>query len=79
LPLPSLFRFLSLGTRWISVLQVLMKKVYSFVQVVLQERDFYFQKIVEIEKNCLSEEFKNGALSKIICKIMYDEAEEQKA
>ncbi len=54
------------------------KKIEEYernMKVVLQERDFYFQKIVEIEKNCLTEEFKDDKLSKIICSIMYDEEE----
>mmetsp|Transcript_6876 Transcript_6876/g.12614 ORF Transcript_6876/g.12614 Transcript_6876/m.12614 type:complete len:240 (+) Transcript_6876:62-781(+) len=45
------------------------------MKIVLKERDFYFQKIVEIEKICIMEEFKDTKLSETLCKVMYDEEE----
>lgn len=67
------------------------------MKIVLNERDFYFQKVVEskymycgtcsrseteiylVEKVCLTPEFKDSKLSQELCKIMYDENEEEKA
>ena len=57
-----------------------MKKVEEYernMKIVLQERDFYFQKIVEIEKLCLAEDFKGSPLSEAVCKIMYDDGAEE--
>ncbi|GAB5358910.1 hypothetical protein AAMO2058_000499400 [Amorphochlora amoebiformis] len=57
------------------------KKIEEYernMKIVLNERDFYFKKIVEIEKFCVDAEFKGTKLSNILCKIMYDEAEEVK-
>jgi len=52
------------------------KKVEEYernMKIVLKERDFYFHKIVAMEKICLSAEHKESGLSNELRKIMYDD------
>uniref|UniRef100_A0A7S2TV26 Uncharacterized protein n=1 Tax=Lotharella oceanica TaxID=641309 RepID=A0A7S2TV26_9EUKA len=43
------------------------------MKILLKERDFYFNKIVEMEKHCVSDDFKDTELSKTLQKIMYEQ------